>query len=98
MLHGEALRQVGKLIADCDRRLLLYALTEEYLDALARAAATAVKGAVAEDHAMLGGGTRRRLDGAEPDPSLEGSVWAGIVVKGQSGRAPRSRRPGRSPP
>ena len=44
MLDGEALRQVGKLIADCDRRLLPHALTEEYFDALARAAATAVKG------------------------------------------------------
>jgi len=46
MLDDEALRQVGKLIADCDRRLLQYALTDEYLDALARAAATAVTGAL----------------------------------------------------
>ncbi len=47
MLDHEALRQVGKLIADCDRRMLQYAVTEEYLDALARAAATAVEGAAA---------------------------------------------------
>ncbi len=43
MLDSEALRQVGKLIADCDPRFSPYAVTEEYLDALARAAATAVK-------------------------------------------------------
>ncbi len=47
MLDHEALRQVGKLIADCDRRMLQYAVSEEYLDALARAAATAVEGAAA---------------------------------------------------
>lgn len=57
MLDDEALRQVGKLIADCDRRLLQYALTDEYLDALARAAATAVKRAArAEDRVTVGGG------------------------------------------
>ena len=42
-LDREALPQAGELIADCDRRLLTYAITEKYLDALARAAATAVK-------------------------------------------------------
>ncbi len=45
MLDGEALRQVGKLIADCDRHMV--AVTEGYLDALARAAAVATKGAAA---------------------------------------------------
>ena len=43
MLDSEALRQIGKHIADCDRRFLPYAVTEAYLNALARAAATAVK-------------------------------------------------------
>ena len=53
MLDGEALRQVGKLIADCDRLLLPYALTEEYFDALARGPRQPSR-TVAEDHAMLG--------------------------------------------
>ncbi len=48
MLDREALRQVDKLIADCDRRAAQSAVTEEYLDALARAAAAATKGAAAQ--------------------------------------------------
>ena len=43
MLDSDALRQVGKLIADYDRHWFPYAVTGKYFDALARAAATAVK-------------------------------------------------------
>ena len=38
-LNREALRQIGKLIADCDRFAARSAVTDEYIDALARAAA-----------------------------------------------------------
>jgi len=55
MLDSEALRQIGKLIADCDRRFLPYAVTEAYLNALARAAADRRQARRrAEDRVMAG--------------------------------------------
>ena len=55
MPDSEAVRHVGRLIADCNRPLLHYAVTEEYLDALARAAAAAVKRAGrADDRVTMG--------------------------------------------
>lgn len=44
MLDGEALWQVAKLIAQCDRCAARSAITDEYLDVLVRAAAAAIKG------------------------------------------------------
>ena len=43
-LSREVLRQIGKLIADCDRFAAQSAVTNEHIDALARAAATTVPG------------------------------------------------------
>ncbi len=73
MPDSEALRLVGRLIADCNRPLLHYAVTEEYFDALARAAAAAVKRAGrADDRVTMG----RQPGGVPlaPDP-MQG--WSG---------------------
>lgn len=43
-LDREALRQVGMLMICCDRYGMRPAVTDEYLDVLARAAAAAIKG------------------------------------------------------
>ena len=45
MLDRDALPQVGKLIAECDRWAARSAVTDEYLDVLARVAAEIVEGA-----------------------------------------------------
>ena len=41
--NREALRQIGKLIADCDRFAAQSVVTDEHIDALARAAAATIQ-------------------------------------------------------
>ena len=43
-LNREALRQFGKLLANCDRFAAQSAVTNEYIDALARAAVATTQG------------------------------------------------------
>lgn len=43
-LNREAIRQIGKLMTDCDRCAAQSAVTDEYIDALARAVALTIQG------------------------------------------------------
>ena len=89
MLDSDALRQVGKLIADCDRRWFPYAVTEKYLDALARAAATVrqARGRAEEDRVMVDGEPGGVLLVRDPMQGLKGASERASSSRAKSGRA-----------